>query len=316
MTPDQFKGGPGYFTHDGVLYQLLDDNFEANSEIVTAPISTNLQGRVDMREEYVKSVVSAQPIAFKSTLATLYAKLVPYRPSSRGNLLRGSTDKPLVIQSKAGKSTTFTTACLTKQANLQFAPNKPLFGPVEFTCLRKASGADTATDSHVAVATSAYSEPALDAADILSCLYTYALGASSPLDALEFDEAGVTLETTVQLQDLGTAYKGLLNYRVGNVEAQLRGMPQNLDESDIYNTLMLMDGSSAGRGKSLKDRALPFVITGAAEGDPLVTIPLAVCVRGKAVFGTASRAGEIVLAALLDTDTPAELFDLDVVPAP
>lgn len=311
MGPDDFSGGPGFLTWNGLTIQPRDENWECTSEIVTVDERTHLQGKIGRREEYVKSVISVQPIALLSILASQFTKLMPYRPSMRGQRIRGSSDKPLVIQTKDGRSITYTSAVLTKMPNLQFAPNKPLFGACEFTCLRKSTGADSATDSHVVEAASAYVEPAIDPSDIVSDLFTVAFGET--FADIETDEDGVTFEPNVQLQELSTAKKGLLNFMIGDVDAMVKFKPQSFSSADFTDTLLQVDGATAGRGKLLGARGLAFTVTGTAVGSPILTIPLACASTGKMQFGTQPRVGEVTLQALRDLANNNDLFNLTVV---
>ena len=315
MNPADFTGSPGYFSHDGVLYQLADDNWNVDIEIVKVERRSNIRGRLGDWEEYVKSTVKAKPIALLASLATQLTKLIPRRPQQRGQRIRSNTDKPLVIQSTDGRSVTFTSAVLTKMPPLQFAPNKDFFGEVEFTCLRKAGAADTATDGHVVEASSAYTEPLLDPGDILSSKFTLAMGDASPLDDIECDEDGVTFTVDAKLKELMTWNNGLLNYQIDDVTASIKFKPQNLAQADLLNTLLQTDGANAGRGRRLGDRGLSLTVAGGV-GDPSLTIPLAVCSAGGLVYGSDRRLKEVTLMAEEtlngDGDAWEELFTIEV----
>ncbi len=317
MGPNAFTGSPGYFTWNSILFQLMDENWETNVEIVTVERSTNLQGVIGRWEQYVKSTVTAKPIAFLASLAAQIGVLLPYLPSMRGQRIRGSSDLPLVIQTADGRSITFSSAVLTKMPPVQFAPNKDFWGAAEFTCLRKANTAATDATAHVVEASSAYTAPALDPDDIVSSKYTLAFG-STPFDNIECDEDGVTFEPQVTLKELPTWNEGVLNFQIDKVMAAIKFKPQNLSGANLLNTLVLTDGSSAGRGKRLGARGLALTVTGAAVGDPLLTVPLAVAATGKMHFGSANRVGEVALMAEQKNVSGAfaALFTLDVVPTP
>ncbi len=318
MLPNDFTGGPGYFTFDGLLFQLMDDSWETNTEIVNIEKKTNIQGTIGHWEEYVKTTVTGKPIALYSLLATQFAKLFPYRPSNMGQRLRSNTDKPLVIQTTDGRSITFTTAALTKMPSLQFSPNKDLFGSVEFTCLRKQGDGGTGTDAHVVEASSAYTEPLLDPDDIVNCKFSLALGSSSPLNVIECDEEGVTVEPQVQLGELPSWNEGLLNWQINGVTCGAKFTPQNQSQATLLNTLVKTDGTGVGRGTRLGARGLPLTVTTSFVGGPVLTIPLACANKGRLRFGSASRIGEVELYAERtlndDGDAWLDLFTLDVVP--
>jgi hypothetical protein len=320
MQPNAFTGGPGYFIYDGILYQLMDENWNIDIEIVTTDRKTNLQGFVGKWEEYVRSKVTGKPIALYSQLQTQLDKLVPYRANStwrRGKRIRSNTDKPLVVHLEDGRTVTFVSAILTKQPSIQCAPNKDFFGSVEFTCLRKAGDDGSADDDHVVEGSASYVEPVLDTYDIVNCKFTLSLGASSPLNNIETDENGIQFEPTVTFKDLLTARDGLLNMQIDNISLGIKFSPQNLSAANLVNTLVKTDGVEAGRGTRLGNRGLTLTVTGESHIYPLITVPLAVASQGKLNVGTGSRVGEVSLMAERTTndegDAMLDLFTLAAV---
>jgi len=317
MNRNDFKGGPGTLTWNGVTFQLVDD-WEAQSEIRAREVRTNLQGLVGKREDYAITRITAKPIAFTGSLSSLFTKLFPYSPASIGNLIFPATDLPAVIQTKDGKSITYSAAAITTMPPLQFSPMRELIGQVVLTCIRKAGVAADDAAAHVAVGSSAYSEPTADLDDISAALYTGAWGSTSPFDDIETDEEGFTFTPQVQLSDLLTARDGLLNQRVQGVTAEVRFVPVNIDVDDFYDDFLQLDGSNAGRGKLLKARGQELTVTGDNAGDPVLTIPRAVPITGPARLSQAnSRVGQVTLEAHRHdlAGVLQSLFTLGVVPA-
>lgn len=297
MNRDQFTGGPGTLTWNGVTFQLVED-WEAQSEIRSREVTTNLQGLVGKREGDSVTKITAKPIAFTGSLATLFGKLFPYSPASIGNLIYPATDLPAIVQTKDGKSITFAAAAVTGMPAVQFTPMKDLFGAVTLTCIRKSGVAASDATSHAVVAASAYAEPTVDIDDISAALYNLAWGATSPFDDIETDEEGVTFTPEVQLSELKTSRDGLLNQRVQGVTARLQFTPVNLDADDFYDAFLQMDGAAAGRGKLLAARGQQLTVRGDGSGDPLLTVPRAVPVSGSARFSQSnSRVGQVTLEA-------------------
>ena len=318
MLRQNFFGGPAFFTHDSQTYQFGDESFEASNEIKAIEVKSNLQGKLGDREDYSVSIVKGTPLALKSILTTQFGKLFAFQPSNIGNLLFPGTDLPGVLQTKDGLSVTFSAMALSQPPTLQFAATKPLFASqAEWTGLRKNNTAATATNAHVVVASSAYTQPTLDPTNIVDTTYTASWGATAPFDALEFDPEGVRMETRYEWEELGNWNDGIIQMRLKNVTMQLRFVPINVDADDFYDAFMLMDGASAGRGKFLSGRGETFTVTGAAAGDPVLTVQNCVPTNAPLRFGAPSRVGEVVMVAQREYSGGSlqALFALGVVPA-
>lgn len=300
MNRTHFYGGPGYITHDSVTWQSRE-NIDASNEIRTVPLPDNLRGPLGDREDYPIATVRLIPHAITASLSTQFGKLFAFQPSNRGALLFPGTDLPLAIQTKnggtsdLGQSITYSAAAISQPPELQFAANRPLFGAVEFTCLKKNSTAGTATNAFVVVADSTYSEPTLDPTGILNTTYTVAWGSS--FTGIETDEEGVRVATRYEWTEMKSANDGLLNFRLEAVTQEIRFRPTNVEADDIHDSILLTDGSSAGRGKLLTARGETLTVTGAATGDPLFTVQRAVPTTAPTIYGADLRSGEIVMRA-------------------
>lgn len=316
MDRDDFNGGPAYFVHDGVTWQVTNDDFEAASEIVTIPVKSNLQGTLGQREDYSMTTVKATPIAFTSSLAAMLAKLFAFTPTNIGAMLFASTNKPFVIQTKAGKSSTWSTGGLLQPPEVQFRAGQPLFsGDAEWLMLRKNNTDASDAAAHVVVATSAYTEPVLDPVNIVNSRYAFNWGEDDPFLAIELDEDGFKFSVKYEWEDLQAWNDGLLNKRLKDVTASGNFSPVSLDEADFLNTMLILDGAGAGRGNFLSARGLELTITGAAEGDPLLTIPCAAAVKGSTRYGSKSRVGGVEMQAQRVYASGLQpLFTLGVVP--
>lgn len=314
MNRNAFTGGPAYLTWNGLTIQMADD-WKAETEIITTPQKTNLQGKIGEREEYSITRITFKPLAFAGDLQALFDALIPYTPDDIGTRIFPDSDVPAVIQTKSGRSITYSASAITKMPTVTFAPNKDLFGEVELTCLRKNNTAATDAAAHVADASSAYTEPDLDPLDIVSSTYALALGNSSPLNAIETDENGIVFEPTMATKERATNNDGLLNYQITEVAASVKFTPVNIDSSTFNDTLLKADGSTAGRGKFLAARGLELTVTGAAAGDPLLTIPNAVCPKGGLQFNGDGRLSEVTLQAQRTSSAGAlqDLFTLSTV---
>ncbi|HSI15700.1 MAG TPA: hypothetical protein VK961_26875 [Chthoniobacter sp.] len=293
-----FTGGPAYLVFDGVTFQLHDD-WKVDLNLQHFDVKTNLQGTVAKAiSENAMAKVTAIPIAFGGSISTAFAKLLPYQPSMRGQFIFPASDKPLVIQTAAGKSITFAAAALTKMPEITFAPDKIFFGAVEFTCLIANLADPSDDDAFLTIADSAYTEPALDPLDILFDIFTGVFGASpsAPFDGIETDENGFKFTPTVKLTPRKTAKNQTYNFMIDDVTAMVKFTPENVSEED-WKELIRTQGAGYGVGKLRGSLGDILTIAGSATGKPRLTIPLAAGEDGGLRFAQNSRVGEVTLAA-------------------
>jgi hypothetical protein len=290
-----FTGGPGTLTWNGTTWQMHDD-WTAKLNLSHFDVKTNLQGLVGRAIQDTVAKITFTPIAFGGSIASLFTKLFPYQPGQRGQLIFGTTDKPVVIQTAAGKSITFTAAALTKMPDITFAPDKILFGPAELTCLIGNGAEPSDSDAFFSIADSAYVEPSLNPLDILFDLYTisYGINPAAPFDAIETDEAGVKFMPAVQLKERRTASRGIYNYMIDGVTADVKFVPENIAEAD-WATFITMQGTGYGRGKLRGAFGDWLHLAGSASGKPSLTLPLAAAEAGDLRFGSDSRVAEMTL---------------------
>lgn len=305
-------GGPAYATWNSATFQMHEDwSVTDNPEEFTC--KSNLQGTLDTGLLGVMAEVEFQPIALSSGLSTFLGKIVAPFALGRGSLLFGSTDKPLVIQTQAGKSITFSAAAITG-ATFNFAPGKPLIERVRMMCLVKNSTALSDAAAFVAVADSAYTEPSLTPLSIVYDQYVTAWGAS--FTDIETDENGVTFSPELSLTARKTANRGIYNQTVDDVTGTVTFTPEGLSEADWYNTLHRMDGSGAKIGGLRGAFGETLTVTGSAAGMPLLTIPRAFFSKGGVQFNAKGRVSQVTLKASRkdSTGTLQALFTLGVVP--
>lgn len=286
-----FPGGPGYLTYGGVAFQM-EEQWNASSEPTQFAISTNLQGQVDWREEDTMIKISAKPNGIWGNQGTLF----PYQPGMLGQVIYPTTDVPLVIQTAAGKSITFPAAALTKSPTIQWAGNKTIYGPAEFTMLRRMDQASTAAGSMYTIANSAYTEPALNPQLILTAAATLNFGT---LNDIQTEEDGVTFTTNYTLTPRRTSKYGLTNYQITAVSATVEFTPEGLTETDLYNSLHPLQGAGTGRGQSLAGIGGALSVTSVATGGPVLSMALAAPTKSSLRFDPKmGRVGRVTLQAL------------------
>jgi len=324
MNRTSFSGGPAYGIFDALTLQMRED-WEAQHEIKTIDEMSNLQGKVGEREDYSTSIIRATPIAFTSSLASVFAKLFKFGGKvgiveglKVGKLLFPGTDLPFVIQTSnggtddLGQSITFSAAALQQPPELTFGANLPLFGQAEWIGLRKNNTAASDAAAHVAVADSTYTEPAFSPTNINNTTYTMSWGSSgAPFTGIECDENGVKVKVTYSWQELQTWTDGLIQFRLTDVQVEVTFTPINFDAANFHNTFLLADGAAAGRGKLMASRGQLLTIAGASAGDPLLVLPACVPVTGPTRFGANSRVGEVTLRANYGTTSTQQVTTAD-----
>ena len=285
-------GGPGYITYNG--YQLqMEAAWNVSNDPTQFAVATNLQGDVDWREEDTAARLTARPLGLWG--ANAIGKLFPYQPAMLGQLVFPATDQTLVIQTAAGESITFAAAALTKMPAIQFAGNRTLFGPAEWTLLRRMDEPATTAGAMYTLAASAYTEPALNPQVILTAAATLSFGSLTGIET----EDGVTFTPTVTLAPRKTSLRGTTNYMITGVGATVEFTPEGLTESDLYNSLHPLQGAGTGRGASLAGIGGALTVASVASGGPTLTLPLAAPTRSSLRFDPKTgRIGRVTLLAM------------------
>lgn len=287
-------GGPAYATFNGVTFQMAAD-WTASEVLKTGEINSNLQGLLQHRDETVAVMIKATPLAIWGSLSTLY----PYTSASKGNLIFGSSDLPLVIQTKAGKSITYASAAVYEMPKLNLTPmaSKNLFGELTFVCLIANSTLQSTANSLYTLASSAYTEPTLDPTTVQSPLYQTAWGASPTGNFANIDtEAGVEFTPTVKLTPVPSMITGIGNYRVEEVRAKVELSPTNLTETDYLTNLIGLQGTGTGPGTPRAQAK--FTCIGQVTGNPSLTIAAAAVMSGGLRFGKDGRINKLSLEAV------------------
>ena len=293
--------GPGAVTFGGVTIHDAS-GIAAEIESATQDIPSSIAGKLDTIKTDQIGKVTLTPVGTLSE--ALLGVLFPswMRTPVLGQSVFGSSDAPLVVQSRAGTKLTFTAAALTKCPGLQLSPVKTAFGQAEFTALLPNGKLPTdATTKLYAVAAQPYNlgEPARTGLSGLH--YSGALGESLVIpDTLD----GWTVEVEAQLEPVTTDSQGTIDYTLTGVSARAKCTPLGLTEAQILAALPVL----SGRGASLAG-AEDLVIE--ADGGLTVTLKCASLVTGPLNWGaTALRAGEIGFVANIDT-SDGSLFDVE-----
>ena len=268
-------GGSAYLTWNGITCKQRDD-WDVEDKSTRFKTMSNTLGQLDERTADILTLIKFQPIAFASSIAALFAALVPYYdPANQlGAWIFPGTDLPAVIQQKDGKSITFPAAAITKMPALTFAPDKPLFGACELTALLAAGAIPGAAASHDTVATSAYTEPALNAADQLYDRYSLTLGTGGGALVVDTDKDGIVFTPSAKLGASKPAMSTTQNYRIEEIAGTIEFTPRNIDVDTFYSTFFPQQGANVALGAPINAIGQQLVIAGSAAGKAKLTIPM------------------------------------------
>ncbi len=292
--------GPGAVTFGGVTFHDAS-GITAEIESATQDIPSSIAGKLDTIKTDQIGRVTLTPVGTLSE--ALLDVLFPdwMRTPVIGQSVFGSSDAPLVVQSRAGTKLTFTAAALTKCPALLLSPVKTAFGQAEFTALVPNGKLPTdSTTKFYTVAAQTYNLGEPGRTGLSGFHYAGSLGSLSIPDTLD----GWTVEVEPQIEAVATDSQGTIDYTLTGVSVRAKCTPLGLSEAQILEALPVL----SGRGASLAG-ANDLVIS--ATNGLTVTLKCASLVTGPLNWGaTALRAGEIGFVANIDP-TDGSLFDVE-----
>lgn len=276
--------GPAVVQFDSASFFSKGD-IELELGLETFDVETSAHGKVDERVVERVTKVRFTPAGEFENLGVLW----PYGAAVIGSSIFGATDKPLVIQTLAGKQLTFAAAAVTKMPSLILSATKTLLGDVEFTCLGTDNEAWTETDNLVAIASVAYADTTFAPASIITQPYAAAWGASSPWDAIKtFD--GWTVDFDAGFEPVRTDTDGIIDMTFSALSVGASCQPVGITEQQMIDALKVQ-GAGNARGRSMQANSNDLVITGTGV---VVTVKKAQFKTGPMSFGPRSpRVGTV-----------------------
>lgn len=284
-TRQSIVRGPGTVKFDNV--KLFDaGGITADVESSTQEIPSSIAGNLDTIKTDQIGKVTLTPVGEISP--ALLALLYPFQTPNPGASIMGSTDKPLVISSRAGTKVTFHNAALSKIPDLLLSPVKTAFGQAEFTALLANGKLPTDDDSFFEVESAAYADGEPGRTGLSGCHYEGTWGDLSIPDTQD----GWTVSFELQLDPVTTDSQGTIDYTFGGLTVRASCTPLGLSESQILAALPIL----SGRGASTAT-ANDLVISAPSPG-LTVTLKSAALVTGPLAWGaTTLRAGQIGFVA-------------------
>ena len=294
--------GPGTVIIDGVALHDAS-GITCDVDVATQEIPSSISGPIDTIKTDQIGKVTLTPVGeISSALLTL---LYPFQTPNPGASIMGSTDKPLVISSRAGTKVTFHNAALSKIPDLLLSPVKTAFGQAEFTALLANGKLPTDANSFFAVATAAYADGEPGRNGLSGCHYTGTWGSGNNALVIPDTQDGWTVSFELQLDPVTTDSQGTTDYTFGGLTVRASCTPLGLSESQILGALPILRGRGASMA-GLNDLVIE------SDGGLIVTLKKCTAVTGPLQWGTTTlRAGELGFTAHVDT-TDGSLFEVEL----
>jgi len=207
-----------------------------------------------------------------------------------GSSVFGATDKPLVINTRAGKQYTFTSAAVTSPPPVRLSVRETLFGEVEFMAICGSNLDPNLVASYYAIASVAYpGDAGFDPAAIITAPWAAAWGSSSPWSAIETRE-GWTITPQITLVTDTIEGIGATDMKITDAVVTASSQPANVTQSDVLTKLGF--GTKLGASRTGDDLVLTQ-----ADVEYEMTISGAVLNESALAFGDSPTIGALTWQA-------------------
>jgi len=232
------------------------------------PIDTAVWGKLEDRLEDSEVKVRFTPVG--EWLSAMLTILYPYMNPSIGSSIFGAADVPVYIWGQDGQKVTLAAAAVTKMPSLNLSARKTIFGECELTCVPANATTRITANSIFTIAAGTFpSLSTFDRTKIRTSKFGVVWGAS-PFDSI-ITEDGITIDFNVSVEPVKIDDEGTIDMTLSGVEVTAKLVPIGKSLVNILDALNIQ-GTNGAIGGSFFTQANDLVITGAASGDPLVTI--------------------------------------------
>lgn len=300
-TRQSIVRGPGTVTFDSIKF-FDKDGISANVESSTEEIPSSASGTLDTIKTDQVATVTLTPVG--NITADILSKLFPafLKKPVLGSSLMGSTDKSLVVSSRAGQKVTFVNAAITGVPELRLSPVATAFGQVTFSALVANGKTANETGGFYSTAAAAYADGEAPRTNLTGHVYTGTFGSLSIPDTVD----GWTVSVEPNYEPVRTDSQGTIDYTLQGVTVRASCTPLGLSEAQILAALP----TTKGRGASLASTN-DLVIS--AQGGLTVTLKNASLVTGPIQWGSSQlRVGQLGFVA--NIASTGDLFDVVLTP--
>lgn len=304
--------------HAGAVY-VSEGDVVVEVRYTFRDIASSLLGKIGQRKVDQEIRVKFTPLGRPDYAPTLFSLNV----GDIGSDILGCVDAPLVIKGADGTTVTFKAAGIIRPPTLRLAPNKSLYGEVEFACC-VANNDDIITADSVQTITTGnpfeIPEEACDVAGIIERAATVSWGITAPLDDIALTEEGVEVTIEYETSPKLTAQNGTIGHRLDGIIARASFRPTNIDE-DVFFKLARTQGGAAGIGEQAFNELLTLTHSPAAGGLTIVLQDAYVDDSGGSLIwgNSQNRIGQVSLRAGVTCDagppvTTVPPYSVDVNP--
>jgi hypothetical protein len=246
MSQQTYPAGGAYGLYNSQTIRSADD-WKIEDDLQLFQVNSNTRGKIEDRAKNLMGKLTCSPRVFLSTLIAQLGLFVPYLdPALVGTTIFPASDLPFVVQTKDGKSITYSKAAIGKMPDVVFHPAKRLLGSAEFTLLVATGAAMGASASYDAEAASAYTEPAETLGTEYQDTYSMTFGTGGGAITLVADKDGITVKPTVKLEEIQPGMEPTRNYRITEVGCTVEFRPLTMDCDTFYQTFaQLSTGTNA-----------------------------------------------------------------------
>ena len=264
-------------------------------------VESAIYGKLGQRVTDIKTEITFTPDGMWTS--GLLAVLFPWTNPTNGTSMFTAADVPVTVWGVDGLKQAYAAGAVTKMPDIILSAGKPTFGSMTITCIGKDNTAWSDAAKRVTTSSATFNDATFSLASIKSSTFTAAFtGGSSPWDSFKSKD-GFTFSSNVNTQPVMTDDEGLVDLRIAGVEWSCKFAPVGITVAQIH-TRMGIQGAGAARGMS--PTAADLVITGAASGDPLVTLKNAVMVAAPQHYGYDDlRHGEVECVSTRPTGSTA-----------
>lgn len=245
--------GPAIVTFDGMSFYTEGDITE---KLVreTNPRTLAIVGKVDETLKLQYSEISFKPVGQLKTLD----KYFPVNHTAIGKSLLGSTDRPVVIWTLAGKKITWANGCIIKCPTLNLDTGKDAFGDMTLRCISKKGTELTDAAAFSAITAAALADASYDDTTVRRARYTWSWGTSY---AAQQHEAGIEINVALTVENKVIANFGIVDIYLKEIVATAKLIPTGLSEADLDIILGLQGTDAVLPGQSLAKAGHDLVVT-------------------------------------------------------
>jgi len=279
MSQQIYPAGGAYGAFNSQTIRSAED-WKIEDDLQLFPVNSVTRGKLEDRVKNLMGKLTCTPRVFLPTLIAQLGLFVPYLdPAAVGTTIFPGTDLPFVVQTKDGKSITYSKAAITKMPEIILHPAKRLLGNTEFSLLVATGAAIGASASYDAEAASSYTEPAETLGNEYYDMYSMTFGTGGAAITLVADKDGISIKPVIKVEEIQPGMEPTRNYRITDVTCSVEFRPLTMDCDTFYGTFAQLSATGAPvLGGPISSNGAQLVISsstgGVGSGKLKITLPM------------------------------------------